>query len=396
MRNVMLALTVGAAVFFAKPAASDVLRADHPSEYVVVKGDTLWDISARFLDKPWLWPEIWKKNPQIKNPDLIYPGDVVRLVYIDGKPYLTVNETPRNVDALPVGAIGIDDYILPFLQDLRVVDSISDMPHVLGTQGGNLYGKAGELVYVRGLKGVAVGEEVEIFEPTVNFARNFRGATMRTDTADLDFRGSRRVVDSSSFWNGVFTSPSSSDFIGTELRRVGGGRVQSFNGAVASVLVTDAGFEISKGNRVAPKTGGGYDPYYFPSAGADLGSVRVMAVSKTDRVGGGRDIIALPVGSKQGVQNGNTFSIWRRGESVPDDVRNRSVMMAQLDQVNMPFERLGSVMVFRTFDNVSYGLIMMNAKPVFVGDYLRAPDADLSKDSLNLPDDTNIGSGSIK
>lgn len=396
MRNVLLALTVGAAVFFAKPAASDVLRTDHPNEYVVVKGDTLWDISARFLEKPWLWPEIWKKNPQIKNPDLIYPGDVVRLVYIDGKPYLTVNEAPRAVNALPVGAISIDDYILPFLEDLRVVNTVTDMPYVLGTQGGNVYGKAGELVYVRGLSGVAVGDEVEIFEATVNFARNFRGASMRTATADLDFSGRRHHLDSRTFWNGVFTSTSSSDYIGTELHRVGGGKVQSIKGAVTSVMVTDADFEISKGNRVAPKASVGYDPYYFPTAGADLGSVRVMAVSNTNSVGGGRDIIAIPVGSKQGVSNGNTFSIWRPGDSVPDDVRNRLDMTAQLDQVQMPNEQVASVMVFRTFDNVSYGLIMGNAKPVFVGYYLSAPGADLTKDSLTMPDNTFIGSGEIK
>ena len=396
MRNLLLALTLGAAALFAGPAASDVLRTDHPSEYVVVKGDTLWDISGKFLEKPWLWPDIWKKNPQIKNPDLIYPGDVIRLVYIDGKPYLTVNEAPRAVDALPVGAIGIDDYILPFLRDLRVVTSISSMPHVIGTQAGHLYGKPGELVYVRGLQGVAIGDEVEIFDPTINFARNFRGATMRTDTADLNFRGSRYVLDSSTFWNGVFTSPSSSDFIGTELRRVGGGQVESMQGGLASVRLTDVSYEISKGNRVAPKADVGYDPYYFPNAGADHGSVRVMAVSNTATVGGGRDIVAIPIGSKQGVSNGNTFSIWREGQRVPDDVRNRMTMSAQLDQVRMPPERIGSVMVFRTFDNVSYGLIMMNAKPVFVGDYLRAPDANLSADSLSLPDDTYIGSGSIK
>lgn len=396
MRNLLLALTLGAAALFAGPAASDVLRTDHPSEYVVVKGDTLWDISGKFLEKPWLWPDIWKKNPQIKNPDLIYPGDVIRLVYIDGKPYLTVNEAPRAVDALPVGAIGIDDYILPFLRDLRVVTSISSMPHVIGTQAGHLYGKPGELVYVRGLQGVAIGDEVEIFDPTINFARNFRGATMRTDTADLNFRGSRYVLDSSTFWNGVFTSPSSSDFIGTELRRVGGGQVESMQGGLASVRLTDVAYEISKGNRVAPKADVGYDPYYFPNAGADHGSVRVMAVSNTATVGGGRDIVAIPIGSKQGVSNGNTFSIWREGQRVPDDVRNRMTMSAQLDQVRMPPERIGSVMVFRTFDNVSYGLIMMNAKPVFVGDYLRAPDANLSADSLSLPDDTYIGSGSIK
>ena len=86
MRKLLVALTVGASFLLAQPVLSDVLRSDHPQQYVVVKGDTLWDISARFLEKPWLWPQIWKKNPQVQNPDLIYPGDIIRLTYVDGKP----------------------------------------------------------------------------------------------------------------------------------------------------------------------------------------------------------------------------------------------------------------------------------------------------------------------
>ena len=122
MRKLLVALTVGASFLLAQPVLSDVLRADHPEQYVVVKGDTLWDISARFLEKPWLWPQIWKKNPQVQNPDLIYPGDSIRLTYVDGKPYLTVNEAP-NTNQAPVGAIDVDVYNRPFLKDLRVVTS---------------------------------------------------------------------------------------------------------------------------------------------------------------------------------------------------------------------------------------------------------------------------------
>src|SRR5210317_540070 len=86
--------------------AQDVsVRPDHPDEYVVVKGDTLWDISGRFLEKPWQWPAIWHANPQIDNPHLIYPGDVVSLVYIDGVPQLRINrggDDPRISSGKPV------------------------------------------------------------------------------------------------------------------------------------------------------------------------------------------------------------------------------------------------------------------------------------------------------
>src|SRR5210317_306970 len=83
---ILVAMLAGSAM------AQDVsVRADHPDEYVVVKGDTLWDISGKFLEQPWQWPAIWHANPQIENPHLIYPGDRISLVYIDGQPRLVVN-----------------------------------------------------------------------------------------------------------------------------------------------------------------------------------------------------------------------------------------------------------------------------------------------------------------
>ena len=96
MIRTLMHLTFAAIMLTGVALAQDVsVRSDHPDEYVVVKGDTLWDISGRFLDKPWQWPAIWHANPQIENPHLIYPGDVVSLVYIDGVPQLRLNRSGR-------------------------------------------------------------------------------------------------------------------------------------------------------------------------------------------------------------------------------------------------------------------------------------------------------------
>ena len=115
----------------------------HPDTYVVRKGDTLWDIAARFLQKPWLWPEIWQANPQIANPHLIYPGDVLSLAYLDR---VTAQPGPRQeapIDAIPLAQVE------PFLKQLSVVDRIDHLPYVAGLEEDRLRASSGEAVYVR-------------------------------------------------------------------------------------------------------------------------------------------------------------------------------------------------------------------------------------------------------
>ncbi len=375
MRKLLVALTVGASLFLAQPAVSDILRTDHPTEYVVVKGDTLWDISARFLEKPWLWPEIWQKNPQVKNPHWIYPGDVIRLTYVNGKPVLTINQAP-NINQAPVGAIDVDAYSRPYLKDLRVVTSFKNLPYVISNQEGHLLGSEEHTVYVNGLQGVAIGEQVEIFRTTTHFARSYKGSYQRTATSDLNHRGDRITVDGESFWEGTLTSPSSKDYIGTEMLRVASGHVTAIKGGIAVVNVDDANREIIQGDRVAPAANSGYDPYYFPSAGPNVGNndYHVMAV-REGMVAGGRSIVALPIGSKQGVVNGSTYSVWSPGELVPDRIANYNEMSAQMHTVKMPSEFVGQIMVFRTFENVSYAIVMLNARPIHAGDILKDPNA---------------------
>ena len=101
MRKLLYALAASALLFTSWAQAQPELRSDHPERYTVVKGDTLWDISARFLNNPWYWPEIWHVNPQVANPHLIYPGDRLALVYIDGKPRITKVATSDVVKLSP-------------------------------------------------------------------------------------------------------------------------------------------------------------------------------------------------------------------------------------------------------------------------------------------------------
>jgi len=151
--------------------AQDVaVRSDHPDEYVVVKGDTLWDISGRFLDKPWQWPAIWHANPQIENPHLIYPGDVVSLVYIDGVPQLRLNRAGADTVKLSpsirvtdrddaIQAIPFES-IKPFVRDLRVLSpsEFEGLPYVVSNQEQRLNSTYSDRTYVRGLN-AKVGEE---------------------------------------------------------------------------------------------------------------------------------------------------------------------------------------------------------------------------------------------
>ena len=140
--------------------AQDVsVRSDHPDEYVVVRGDTLWDISGRFLDKPWQWPAIWHANPQINNPHLIYPGDVISLVYIDGVPQLrlrrgdTVKLSPsiRVVGKDAINAVPFDR-IKPFVRDIRVLSpsEFEGLPYIVANNQERMNATHTDTTYARG------------------------------------------------------------------------------------------------------------------------------------------------------------------------------------------------------------------------------------------------------
>ena len=146
MKTLAISSLFLALILFSLPVQSVELKDGHPEVYIVKKGDTLWDISGVFLDQPWLWPEIWYVNPQVGNPHLIYPGDELKLVYVDGKPRLVRSNTVKLSPKIRVLSEGDAvqtiplDVIRPFLYSPRILsdDQIDHAPYILGATSDRL------------------------------------------------------------------------------------------------------------------------------------------------------------------------------------------------------------------------------------------------------------------
>ena len=363
-------------------AAAVELRGDHPDSYVVKRGDTLWDISARFLKKPWLWPEIWQANPQIRNPHLIYPGDVISLAYLDR---VTAKVTAGDRTASPVNAVSLEE-VEPFLRDARVVASIDDLPYVVGLEDNRLRGVRGHVAYVKGLEGIAAGQRYLVVRPEKRY-RMVERAGLCCDlfqSQDLDARG-RPGPDDGTLWSNAVFPSKNTEFMGYELVTQTTGTVTrgEVGGIQASTLLLDAeGRDVRVGDRLVPVEAQTYDLQFFPhppKQQADYGRITVMSVADRFTTGGTHDVIAISGGAREGIDNGTVFSLWRRGDSVTDKVKdgldsNEDLTLFE-NKVRLPDEFAGHAMVFRTFDNVSYALVMSSIKPVRVGYELKHPDA---------------------
>ena len=340
------AAPVAAAPVVSTPAAPVALRADYPQSYTVVRGDTLWDISARFLKNPWMWPEIWHGNPEIENPHLIYPGDVLRLHFIDGRPVLRVDRSgmtgdyrserwsPRvreqtldsAITAIPI------DVIRPFLTRPRVMsnEELQAAPYVMAHDDGRLISGAGYRVFARGL---------ELDELVSDYVLVRRGQ--------------------------AYTDPVSGEHLGFEAVFLGEARLQRF-GDPSILLVTNSTREILNGDRLLPK--GGDDVYqhrYLPRAPSDAVQGQIISVFDGVAKIGQHRVVALNLGQRDGIEPGHVLAVNQRGATVRDAIAG--------EQVTLPDERAGTVMVFRSFERVSYALVMQVNKPLALHDVVLNP-----------------------
>jgi len=372
--------------------AQDVsVRSDHPDEYVVVKGDTLWDISGKFLEQPWQWPAIWHANQQIENPHLIYPGDRISLVYIDGRPRLVVNgDKPTKRMSPDIRKLAREaippiewDAIKHFVTNARVLlpGSFSDLPYVVANESDRHLASVKDLTYVRGIDG-RVGEEYAIVRlrhiyyddnGVMRRAKNHRWAEhMRMEDEYPD-----NIWDATLSWR-----RKNPEVLGYEFWDIAVGRLLK-EGDPAILEIQSGRTEVKEGDFILPIDDYVHDPQLLPHAMSPLpDGMEVIALTQTTYGSGHYQIVAINAGQNQGVETGHVFSAFRAGKRIQDEVKYptgswEANTTRKDDKVTLPDQFSAHILVFRVFDEVSYAMIMDGDRPVRERDILKHPDETL-------------------
>ncbi len=319
-----------------------VLNSQHPERHVVVKGDTLWGIASQFLKDPWQWPKLWQLNRQeIKNPHLIYPGNVVWLDQSSGSPQLkllqqeltlqagVIEESLENT-AIPSIALHA---IAPFLNLALILekDPLSQAASILAAQDDRVILSTGTRIYLDKM-GAEHGPNWHIYRAT-----------------------------------GSLIDPDSKEILGQEARYLGDAIV-SLYGAPASAEISMAKEEIFVGDKLLAHKPEPIPSHFVPHAPDSAVTGRIISMYSGVAEAGPLSVVAINRGAHAGLEPGHVLAIHRAGRSIKNPAADKTAPAIQL-----PDERIGLLMVFRVFERVSYALIMQASEPVNKLDRVLSP-----------------------
>jgi hypothetical protein len=350
---------IGCAVWLAASIAHGAngpieLAPNAPDKHVVVKGDTLWDISARFLKSPWLWPEVWQLNrEQVSNPHLIYPGDIIYLDQSGPQPRLRlgksiaatgsgsgvgestvrleplVRATPLGADAIPMINLAA---VQVFLNRPLIVDEqgMRVNPRIVGTQDGRVHLAAGDLAYVRGLseQDMTPNSEWYIYRPAKPLLDPVTRKPIAWETVSI---GSAQLIR---------------------------------KGDPATFRLRRANEEVASGDRLMPAAPATV-PSFVPRAPDDPVSGQIVSVYRGIDQVGKLSVVALSIGKDQGLAIGNVLTVLSADRVITDRETKERVVL--------PNEAIGELVIFRVFDRIAYALVVSASEAITVGATVKNP-----------------------
>ncbi len=346
--------TVQAQIPEPEPAEEIVYEPEFPETYIVQEGDTLWDISSVFLRDPWHWPEIWYKNPQVENPHLIYPGDVLAIIYIGGQKRIQIAQ--RGEDGKILGGSGIKivklsprvrsqsidssipsipiDSIRHLLKRTLVVseDQLRNSAYIISSLDSHLVNSINDKLYVRKLDTSSGNGRYQVYRPN------------------------RPLYD-----------PNTNELLGHEALYVGETKLL-LRGDPATVRVTNSEREILRNDRVLPVDNTNFDRDFFPKPPSTDVSGDIISLLDAISQLGQYQTIAINLGFRDGVESGNVLDIKRRGKIIPDKEEEDPTF-----RVKLPDEKIGTAMIIRSFEKMSYALVMIADRPISKIDYVESP-----------------------
>lgn len=328
-----------------------VLKDQHPTNYVIKDGDTLWDIATRFLRDPWRWPDIWSVNPQIRNPHLIYPGDEVVLTFKDGKPQLILKRANTSQDNLRVVKLSPTirkrqlskaiptipiDAIQQFLSRPSVMsrDELEALPYVLSIRDEHIVAGTGDTIYSRGI--------------TPGGATQF--SVVREGDEYID------IIDGDE------------EVVGLEATYIGEARLKKI-GDPSTLTIISSNRELLKGDRLMPSVPLNLEYNFSPHAPSKKVEGRIISVVEGVSRIGQFQIVVINKGKEEGMEKGHVMAIMETGKLIDDKLNDSD----RDDEVRLPTELSGYLLLFRIFDKVSYALIMKANREISLLDIVTNP-----------------------
>jgi hypothetical protein len=356
MRKIIAALFACCATIGLAMADELTINENVPERYTVVKGDTLWDIAEMFLQDPWKWQEIWYNNAQVENPHLIYPGDIIALILVDGQQRLTVVNRDGSANTLKITTDQVDENGVVKLRPVaRITPILGAIPaihreHVEGFLSGNRVLPTEELksapYIVSGAEGrLLLGPGDRVYA---------RGEFLSELPVYQIYRIGKKYHD-----------PFTKERLGYEAIELGTARITDLSSDIASFDIERTNQHIAVKDRILPSDEALLDSIFYPSEPPEGVDGVIIDVGRGVEFIGQFDVVLINVGGREGVEAGNIFRVNRSGERVRDPVNNQ--------RLKLPDEEGGLLMVFRTFEKMSYGLILKANTPMRIGDAIVNP-----------------------